>query len=57
MTKSTLNCNADETKIVNIIESKQTRIIIKYTNRKYDLKRCNSIKVFRLIVCKDERQE
>jgi hypothetical protein len=54
---SGLILNADKTEIFNFIDSRKSTNIIQYMNKRYDLIRCDSIKVCGLTVSKDERLE
>jgi hypothetical protein len=55
--QSGLNLNADKTEIFNFIASRKTSNIVRYLNKRYDLKRCDSVKVCGLTISKDERME
>jgi len=56
-TISGLILNADKTEIFNFIDSRKITNTVQYMSKRYDLIRCDSIKVCGLTVCKDEKQE
>jgi len=54
---SGLNLNAEKTEIFNFIDSRRITNTVQYMKKRYDLIRCDSVKVCGLTVCNDDKQE
>ena len=54
---SGLNLNAEKTEIFNFIDSRRITNTVQYMKKRYDLIRCDSVKVCGLTVCNNDKQE